>query len=192
MTLDNLRIVQLGERLCATWQQPHPAFAAGRDARSSDNGLLLTCYGNLARAAGAAWQNAGRTLIDKTYLRMLGDRAGLDFLGLSADELAARLDGFIRRELAPRWVQLDEWRGGEGLEPALALLEAGNRALFDDDSGQRATSWLLFYLCPQLPLLPMPAGAAQRPGCSARRSCRPSCRCCHGPGSSPAMPASRP
>ncbi|WPC06053.1 hypothetical protein SBP02_04680 [Pseudomonas benzenivorans] len=160
MTLDNLRIVQLGERLREAWQQPHPAFASGRDARSSDNGLLLQCYGNLTRAAGAAWQNAGRTLIDKTYLRMLKDCAGLDFLGLSADELAARLDGFIRRELAPRWAQLEQWRGAEGLEPALALLEAGNRALFDDAGGYPATSWLLFYLCPQLPLLPVPAGAA--------------------------------
>lgn len=161
MTLDNLRIVQLGERLRHAWQRPHPAFASGWDARSSENALLLQCYGSLARAAGFGWQNAGRTLVDKTYLRILGDCAGLDFQGLAMDELAARLDGFIRRELAPRWAEIGESRGSEGLELAGHLLEVGSLALFGSPRAQAASSQLLFYLCPQLPLLPCPAGLQQ-------------------------------
>lgn len=163
MSLDNRRIAQLGERLRQTWQEPHPAFASGRDLRSSDNALLLQCYGNLARAAGSAWQNAGRTLVDKTYLRILKDCAGLDFQGLTVDELAARLDAFIHCELAPRWAEIGASRETEGLELALTLLEAGARTLFNDPRGRPVTSHLLFYLCPQLPLLPCPAEPADYP-----------------------------
>ncbi len=111
MTLDKLAIARLGERLHQAWQQPHPAFASGLDSRSSDNALLLQCYGSLVRAAGHDWQNGGRTLVDKTYLRILGDCAALDYQGLTTDELAARLDGFVRRELAPRWTSLDAAHG---------------------------------------------------------------------------------
>lgn len=161
MTLDNLRLVQLGERLRQAWQQPHPAFASGMDARSSENALLLQLYGSLAKAAGCGWQNAGRTLIDKTYLRILKDCSGLDFQGLSVDELAARLDGFIRQELTPRWGQITESRGAEGLPLATELLEACSLALFASAHVHRATRQLLFYLCPQLPLVPCPSDSQQ-------------------------------
>ena len=156
MTLDNLRLVQLGERLRQAWQQPHPAFASGMDVRSSENALLLQFYGSLVKAAGCGWQNAGRTLVDKTYLRILKDCSGLDFQGLSVDELAARLDGFIRQELAPRWAKITESRGAEGLPLATELLDACSLALFASERVHTATRQLLFYLCPQLPLLPCP------------------------------------
>ncbi|UVJ44697.1 hypothetical protein NVV94_03615 [Pseudomonas sp. LS1212] len=154
MTLDHLRLVQLGERLRQSWPQPHPAFASGMDARSSENALLLQFYGNLAKAAGLGWQNAGRTLVDKTYLRILKDCFGLDFHGFSEDELAARLDGFIRQELAPRWGQIVGSCGTEDLPLAAELLKACNLALFASEQVQTATRQLLFYLCPQLPQLP--------------------------------------
>lgn len=161
MTLDNLRLVQLGERLRQAWQQPHPAFASGRDVRSSENALLLQFYGSLVKAAGCGWQNAGRTLVDQTYLRILKDCSGLDFQGLSVDELAARLDSFIRHELAPRWAQIAESRGAEALQLAAELLEACSLALFASARVQAATHQLLFYLCPQLPLLPCPSDPRQ-------------------------------
>jgi hypothetical protein len=161
MTLDNLRLVQIGEHLRQAWQQPHPAFASGNDARSSENALLLQLYGSLVKAAGCGWQNAGRTLVDKTYLRILKDCSGLDFQGLSVDELAARLDGFIRQELAPRWGQIAESRGAEGLPLATELLDACSLALFASAQVHRATRQLLFYLCPQLPLLPCPSDSQQ-------------------------------
>jgi hypothetical protein len=161
MTLDNLRLVQIGEHLRQAWQQPHPAFASGNDARSSENALLLQLYGSLVKAAGCGWQNAGRTLVDKTYLRILKDCSGLDFQGLSVDELAARLDGFIRQELAPRWGQIAESRGAEGLPLATELFDACSLALFASAQVHRATRQLLFYLCPQLPLLPCPSDSQQ-------------------------------
>ncbi|MBA1202813.1 hypothetical protein G7009_13795 [Pseudomonas capeferrum] len=154
MTLYHLRLAQLGERLRQTWLQPHRAFASGMDARSSENALLLNFHGSVAKAAGLGWQNAGRTLVDKTYLRILKDCFGLDFLGFSEDELAARLDGFIRQELAARWVQIAGNCGAEGLQLADQLLKACNLALFASEHVQTPTRQLMFYLCPQLPQLP--------------------------------------
>lgn len=154
MLLDNQRLVRLSEQLCRSWPLPHPAFASGKDPRSSDNALLLLFYGNLAKAAAVDWQNAGRTLVDKTYLRILKECFGLDFQGLSADELAARLDGFIRQTLAPRWEYITASRCAEGLPLAAELIEACSVALFDNARVHTVTRQLLFYLCPQLPLLP--------------------------------------
>lgn len=154
MTPYHLRLVQLAERLRQTWLHPHPAFASGMDARSSENALLLNFHGSVAKAAGLGWQNAGRTLVDKTYLRILRDCFGLDFLGFSEDELAARLDGFIRQALAPRWEQIVGNRGAEGLPLANQLLKACNLALFASEHMQTPTRQVLFYLCPQLPQLP--------------------------------------
>jgi hypothetical protein len=156
MNLHSQRLVQLGDRLRRAWSQPHPAFASGMDARSSENALLLQFYGSLAKAAGFGWQNAGRTLVDKTYLRIMKDCFGLDFQGLSEDELAARLDGFIRQELAPRWEEILESCRTEGLPLAAKLLKACSLTLFASDRVQTATRQLLFFLCPQLPQMPCP------------------------------------
>lgn len=156
MLVENQRLVQLGERLRQAWPQPHPRFASGMDPRSSDNALLLQFYGSLAKAAGFGWQNAGRTLVDKTYLRILKECLDLDFQGLSVDELASRLDGFIRQALVPRWGQITASRGADNLPLAAELLEGCSVALFDSVQVHSATRSLLFYLCPQLPLLPYP------------------------------------
>ncbi|WP_449433097.1 hypothetical protein [Pseudomonas putida] len=154
MPPDYPRLVQLAERLRQQWLQPHPAFASGMDARSSENALLLQFYGSLAKAASFGWQNAGRTLVDKTYLRILKDCLGLDYQGLREDELAARLDGFIRQELVPRWGLVVASSGAQALPLTAELLTACNLALFACEPVQAATRQLLFYLCPQLPLLP--------------------------------------
>ncbi|MCO7564532.1 hypothetical protein NJI34_18770 [Pseudomonas sp. S 311-6] len=154
MTQDRLRLVQLAEQLRQAWSRPHPAFASGMDARSSENALLLQFHGSLVKAAGLGWQNAGRTLVDKTYLRILKDCFGLDFHGFAEDELAARLDGFIRQALAPRWGQIIGSGGSEGLPLASELLDACNGALFASERLQAATHQVLFYLCPHLPFLP--------------------------------------
>lgn len=161
MTQDRLHLVQLAEHLRQAWSRPHPAFASGMDTRSSENALLLQLHGNLVKASGLGWQNAGRTLIDKTYLRILKVCFGLDFHGFGEDELAARLDGFIRQALAPRWGQVIASVGSEGLSLASELLEACNGALFASERLQAATQQVLFYLCPHLPFLPCPGDPAQ-------------------------------
>lgn len=151
--MDNRKLIESSERLCRQWQQPSPLFAGGNDLRSSENSLLLLFYGSLHKAAGYGWQNAGRSLIDKTYLRILGHCTQLDMHGLSADEVAARLDGFIRRELAPRWTTVRQSQGSEGLALTQELLESASEALFEAPEMQAQSSRILFYLCPQLPLL---------------------------------------
>ncbi|SFU09904.1 hypothetical protein [Pseudomonas marincola] len=154
MALSNLELTRMSECLRNHWQRANPRFATGNDPRSSDNMLLLLLYGSLHKAAGYGWQNAGRTLIDKTYLRILAQCTQLDMHGLSADELAARLDGFIRREVAPRWETLSQSAAEKGPELAQQLLVSASDALFDGSDECRATSQILFYLCPRLPILP--------------------------------------
>ncbi|WP_339510949.1 hypothetical protein [Pseudomonas sp. RL_15y_Pfl2_60] len=150
---DNPGLIHASQQLCSHWQQPNPRFAGGNDQRSSENGLLLLFYGSLQKAAGYDWQNAGRSLIDKTYLRMLGQCTGLDMQGVSADELAARMDGFIRSELAPRWDHIRQCHDSAGLELAQELLDRASHMLFEMPGMQAQTSPILFYLCPHLPLL---------------------------------------
>ncbi|MFI8479853.1 hypothetical protein ACIGCM_04695 [Pseudomonas sp. NPDC078700] len=153
MVMDNRELIDTSEHLCSHWQQPNPLFASGTDQRSSENSLLLLFYGNLHRAASYGWQNAGRSLVDKTYLRILGQCTHLDMQGLSTDELAARLDSFIRAELAPRWTTVRQSHGSEGLALTQELLDSASQALFEAPQMQAQTSQILFYLCPQLPLL---------------------------------------
>lgn len=152
------RLAQATAVALQRWRDANPNCATGDDPRSSDNGLLLLFHGSLAHAADYAWQNAGRTLVDKTYLRILFSGAALDYQGLSADELAARLDGFIREQLVPRWQALQE-----NADDALRgrLIEALQVALFGERGSGDAASQLLFWLCPRLSLHPQ-GGARAR------------------------------
>ncbi len=145
------RLAQATAVALQRWRNPNPDCATGNDPRSSDNGLLLLFHGSLAHAADYAWQNAGRTLVDKTYLRILFSGAALDYQGLSADELAARLDSFIREQLVPRWVALTE---NAEAEPPGRLIESLEAGLFGEPGNGEVGSQILFWLCPRLPLLP--------------------------------------
>nr|WP_067291549.1 hypothetical protein [Marinobacterium profundum] len=135
-----------------SWQQPHPDFTSGLDARSSENALLVLMYGGLEKAARYGWLNAGRTLIDKTYLRILWITQQLAPTGISFDELASRLDGFIRRELQPRWDELDSLEHDARHELAIALVEEFQAQVFQGTDQLEAATSVLFFLCPQLPV----------------------------------------
>jgi len=145
------RLAQATAVALQRWQNPNPDCATGNDPRSSDNGLLLLFHGRLAHAADYAWQNAGRTLVDKTYLRILFSGAALDYQGLSVDELAARLDAFIREQLVPRWDALAE---NPEAGPRGHLIESLEAGLFGEPGNGEVGSQILFWLCPRLPLLP--------------------------------------
>ncbi|MFC6671034.1 hypothetical protein [Marinobacterium aestuariivivens] len=136
------------------WQQPHPSFSSGRDPRSSENAMLVLFYGSLEKAARYGWLNAGRTLVDKTYLRILWTARALPGNGLSFDEMAARLDSFIRAELQPQWVQLAQPGATERDIRAIELVETARLQLFGPASDADAASEVLFFLCPQLPVFP--------------------------------------
>lgn len=134
------------------WQQPHPDFTSGKDARSSENALLVLMYGGLEKAARYGWLNAGRTLVDKTYLRILWMTQQLAPTGVSFDELASRLDGFIRRELQPRWDNLDGLEHDSRHELAQALVEQLQAQVFQSTDQLESATTVLFFLCPQLPV----------------------------------------
>ncbi|MBY4678834.1 hypothetical protein [Marinobacterium arenosum] len=159
------------------WSSPHPAFSSGHDARSSECGLLTLFYGNLERASRYAWLNAGRTLIDKTYLSILWQTQGLPPTGIDNTRLAGNLDSFIRSELEQCWESLEMLAHEERHELAIELVEqAAVQVLGDSQQHQAAASYLLFYLCPQLPVFPLKvplAGEAESANYSAHhRNCR--------------------
>jgi len=140
------------------WQTPSPHWGIGVDPRSSENGLFTLFYASLERASHYSWLNAGRTLIDKTYLSILCQAHQINMQGIQPTELANRLDQFIRSELVPRWQILDELDHEARHQLALELLEQANSTLFEGyPAGQSTSSHILFYLCPQLPFFPLPA-----------------------------------
>jgi len=138
----------------ARWQRPHPDFASGHDSRSSENGLLNLFYGSLARAARYEWLNAGRTLVDKTYLRILWTSCEMTPVATTFDQLASNLDGFIRNEITPRWEQMDELDHDQRHQLAIELVERAAQEVFPGNPNWQAASMLLFFLCPQLPVFP--------------------------------------
>ena len=142
----------MGQRLHQRWNQPDPRFGSGTDPRTSEEGLLTHFYGGMCRHARFNWHNGGRTLIDKTYLAMLWQALALPTLGISFDTLAANLDNFIRQQLAPRWDQWAELAHEERHELAVDLVELAASQLFGSRYSATAASYLLLFLCPQLPV----------------------------------------
>ncbi|WP_156948453.1 hypothetical protein [Marinobacterium jannaschii] len=136
----------------ARWQQPHPDFASGHDMRSSENGLLNLFYGSLEHAARYQWLNAGRTLVDKTYLRILWSSCDMAPVATTYDQLASNLDSFIRDRISAHWEQLDELDHDQRHQLAIELVEQAAIAVFPGNPNWRAASMLLFFLCPQLPV----------------------------------------
>ena len=151
----------LSSEVLDRWSNPHPDFASGRDPRTSERGLLGLFYGNINRAAAFNWLNAGRTLIDKTFLRILWTTESLESTGLSFDEMASRVDHFVRQELAPLWDELDELDHEQRHELALQLVEKAATGLLGSQYNESAASRLLFFLCPQLPVFPFSYGHLQ-------------------------------
>lgn len=136
------------------WRHPHPDFASGQDPRSSDGALLSLLYGSLEKAARYNWLNGGRTLIDKTYLRILWTVEGLSPRGLSFDEMASRLDRYLRTVVQPEWTAFPTLPQRTRQEKAVVLVEQARQQIFGTDADAGDASTLLFFLCPQLPVLP--------------------------------------
>jgi hypothetical protein len=137
----------------ARWDRPFPGFASGHDRRTSDQGLLTLTYGGLAHAARYQWLNAGRRLIDKTYVDMLMQVQGLsDLRSVRPEQIAAALDRFIVDLVQPVWADLAQLSEAERLETAISWVEylAGNG--FGSIYVEHAASRLLFFLCPMLPV----------------------------------------
>ena len=135
------------------WESPFSGFAAGWDKRSSDNALLHLFYGGLVHVAHYDWLNAGRRLIDKTYVDILWHVQDLlDLKARTPEQIAAALDGFISGTLKEMWDSLtsDDRQTSLGLSRNLVqqLADEG----FGSVRSERAASRLLYFLLPMLPV----------------------------------------
>jgi hypothetical protein len=143
----------------ARWCEPLAEFTSGRDPRSSDNALLALTYGGLAHAARHAWLNAGRRLIDRTYLEILRQVQALTVMrSWRSDAVAAALDDFIRDRIAAHWPRLPALDATERAALAVDWVEQAGRRLFGSQPSETAASRLLFFLCPMLPVFNLSRG----------------------------------
>jgi hypothetical protein len=143
----------------ARWSQPFAGFTSGRDPRTSDRALLTLLYGGLEHAARYDWQNAGRRLIDKTYVDMLWHVQGLANLRVARPEqIAAALDGFVTGTVRPRWQDLGHLTPDEAMEVAAAWVEQMAARCFGSVCSELAASRLMFFLFPMLPVFNLSGG----------------------------------
>lgn len=145
----------IAQKTIQEWAQPSPQVGSGHDARSNTNGLLAIFYGSLERAAYFGWLNAGRTLVDKTYLSILWQAAELPATGYEFTKMASDLDAFVRAELEPRWQEFEQLSHDEKHLLTTNLIEHAAAEVFGSGYQEQCASWVLFYLCPQLPIFPI-------------------------------------
>lgn len=137
------------------WSSPSKHFTSGFDPRSSDNALLALMSGGLSHAQQNDWLNAGRRLIDKTYVQILFVTQGLANIPfINAEITATALDNFIRDHIAPKWSLITDTQADKN-ETALQLVNMASNTLFESLESEIAASHLLFFLCPTLPIVPI-------------------------------------
>jgi len=141
------------------WSQPNALVGSGFDIRSSENALLSLFYGSLEHAAQFDWTNGGRTLVDKTYIHILWQAKTLPSIGMSHHDIAPNIERFVRNYLQPQWPQLTQPINSDNASAkavlAADLVAAAAQQLFGSSYQEQAASWLLFYLCPHLPIYPV-------------------------------------
>lgn len=141
------------------WNHPFPGFASGKDPRTSDPALLGLTYGNLVHAARFEWHNAGRRLIDKTYIDILWQVQGLTGLRtVRAEQVSAALDGFITDIIRPGWQELPLMSHEERCETATVWVEQMAGRCFGSLYSELAASRVMFYLLPMLPVFNLSGG----------------------------------
>lgn len=137
------------------WYSANTKVGTGFDRRSSNNGLLAIMYGSLERAHHFNWLNAGRTLVDKTYIQLLFQAKQLPVIGVTHHDIALQLELFVRANLQPIWADIDKMNIVKKQEITIRLINIAASTLFGSRHQAQAASWLLFYLCPQLPIFPI-------------------------------------
>lgn len=155
----NIALEAAHARALDRWARPFPGFMSGHDPRTSDQGLLTCLYGSLEHAARHEWLNAGRRLIDKTYIGMLWHVQDLtDLRGVRAEQVAAGLDTFIRDVVRPVWAELPHLPDGTSLEISTAWVEQMAGSCFGSVYSEAAASRLMFFLFPMLPIFNLSQG----------------------------------
>lgn len=141
------------------WQKSYRGFTSGFDKRTSDNALLVQLYGGLNHAANHEWLNAGRRLIDKTYINMLLHVQSLLPMSVCDPErISAALDNFILEHIRPVWFTLSALNDSEKQALADSLVQQAATTLFGSLQSEVAASRLLFMLCPMLPVYNLSLG----------------------------------
>ena len=114
---------------------------------------MTLLYGGLEHAANYNWLNAGRRLIDKTYIDMLWHVQGLtDLRSVRPEQIAAALDPFIIDVIRPAWLDLPHLTDSERLEISISWVEQMAGRCFGSVYSEAASSRLLFFLAPMLPV----------------------------------------
>ena len=141
------------------WDRPFPGFTSGHDPRTSDQALLTLFYGGLEHAARYDWLNAGRRLIDKTYVDMLWHVQDLtNMRTCRAEPIAAALDAFIGDTIKPVWASLADLSHAQRFATATRWVEQMAARAFGSVHSEVAASRLMFYLLPMLPVFNLSRG----------------------------------
>ena len=139
-----------------SWSSPHKNFSSGFDPRTSDNAILSLLSGGLCHAQQNNWLNAGRRLIDKTYVHIVFVTQGLSSIPfINAESTAAALDDFIRSHIAPVWPLIVDSQEPNTQEITAELINTAAGSLFGSLQSVAAASHILFFLCPTLPIIPV-------------------------------------
>jgi hypothetical protein len=141
------------------WNRPFPGFTSGRDPRTSDQSLLALVYGGLEHAARYDWLNAGRRLIDKTYIDMLWHVQDLtNMRTVRPEQIAAALDGVIEDSVRPVWSTLPDLDEEERFRTAGVMVDQIASRCFRSVRSEVAASRLAFFLFPMLPVFNLSRG----------------------------------
>lgn len=143
----------------ARWNRPFPGFTSGHDPRTSDQALLALVYGGLDHAARYDWLNAGRRLIDKTYIDMLWHVQDLtNMRAIRPEQIAAALDGVIEDTVKPVWSNLHDMQEEERFTTAAVLIDQMASRCFGSVRSEVTASRLAFFLFPMLPVFNLSRG----------------------------------
>ena len=143
----------------ARWRAPFAGFASGHDPRTSDQALLGLTYGSLVHAARYDWSNAGRRLIDKTYVDMLWHVQQLTNLrAVRPEQVSAALDAFIGDAVQAQWHELAQLSPRQAFDLAADWVHQLAGRCFGSIQSELAASRLAFYLFPMLPLFNLSSG----------------------------------
>ncbi|MCP3869620.1 MAG: hypothetical protein GY703_16315 [Gammaproteobacteria bacterium] len=141
------------------WQEPFSGFASGQDPRTSDQTLRGLMYGGLEHAARYGWLNAGRRLIDKTYIDMLWHVQGLtNMRAVRPEQVSAALDGLIQETVRTVWHELAGLGNEEKVDLAACWVGLFAQQGFGTLYSKAAASRLLFFLLPMLQLFNLSRG----------------------------------
>jgi hypothetical protein len=141
------------------WKTSFPGFTSGHDLRTSTNALLVEFFGNVKNASEHEWQNAGRRIIDKTFISMMMHVHSLTAIkSVTPERISASLDNFLQKEVAKYWreISLNQFTN---LDLALNWHKQLSITVIGSNPADSFTSYLMFYMLPSFPVIPISKGS---------------------------------